>query len=177
MNLHFETDRLFLRPFELSDAALFYQMNADEEVMRYTGDIPFNSIKAAEEFITDYIDNPGGQIQKYQMGRLAVIEKSSNEFLGFCGIKTHEATQITDIGYRLLRSHWGKGNATEACQEMLKFAFESHNKNQIIAHVHEQNIGSQRVAEKLGFSMDHRFLWDGILPGRYYKLTRDAYNH
>lgn len=177
MNLRFETDRLLLRPFELNDAALFYQMNADEEVMRYTGDVPFDSIKATEEFITDYSDNPAGQIQKYQMGRLAVVEKISNEFIGFCGIKTHEATLIVDIGYRLLRSHWGKGYATEACHEMLKFGFESHKKEQIIAHVHEQNIGSQRVAEKLGFSLDHRFLWDGILPGRYYKLTRDAYNH
>ncbi|PRP68037.1 GNAT family N-acetyltransferase [Nonlabens agnitus] len=175
MNLNFETERLLLRPFEKRDASHFYLMNNDEEVMRYTGDVPFESIAAAEDFIEDYTNNPTGQIQKYHMGRLAVIDKTSKEFVGFCGIKTHEASQITDIGYRLLRSQWGKGYATEACHKMLKFAFDHHQKDQIIAHVHEQNIGSQRVAEKLGFQLDHRFLWDGLLPGRYYKLTRDAY--
>jgi len=175
ISLHLETERLLLRPYELKDAQRLFEMNTDAEVLKYTDDTAFESITATKAYIKDYIENPEGQIKKYKMGRLAVIEKSTEEFVGFCGIKTHEASQITDIGYRFLRSKWGKGFATEACNEVLKFAFETHQKEQIIAHVHEQNIGSQKVAEKLGFQIDHRFLWDGLLPGRYYKLTRDAY--
>lgn len=176
INLHFETSRLLMRPFEKKDALSFYTMNKDWEVLKYTGDVAFESVIAAEDYIEDYSNNPEGQIRKYRMGRLAVIEKSTQQFVGFCGIKTHDASQITDIGYRFMRAHWGKGYATEACMKMLEFAFHIHKKDQIIAHIHEQNIGSQKVAEKLNFSLDHRFLWDGILPGRYYKLTSDAYN-
>ncbi len=175
MKIQLETERLILRPYQLSDAEGLFAMNADEEVMKYTGDVPFKDIDAARDFITDYVTNPDGQQVKYKMGRLACVDKSTNEFVGFCGIKTHEATQITDIGYRLLRSEWNKGYATEASKAVLEFAFGSHQKEQVIAHVHEYNIGSQRVAEKLGFKLDHRFLWDGELPGRYYKLTRDGY--
>lgn len=175
MKIQLETDRLILRPFDLSDAPHFYEMNSDDEVLKYTGDVPFKTITDAENFVTDYLTNPEGQHLKYKMGRLAVIDKTNNEFLGFCGIKTHESTQITDLGYRFMRKHWGKGLATEACKVILKHAFETHQKDQIIAHVHEYNYGSQRVAEKLGFNLEHRFLWEGELPGRYYKLTRDAY--
>ena len=170
-----ETERLMLRPFEVVDAPSLHIMNSDLEVLKYTGDTASKSIADAEDYVMDYITNPEGQHLKYQMGRLAVIDKTNNEFLGFCGIKTHEASQITDIGYRFMRKHWGKGYATEASLAALKLGFETHQKNQIIAHVHEYNYGSQRVAEKLGFTLDHRFLWDGELPGRYYKLTRDAY--
>jgi len=175
MKIQLETERLLLRHYDIKDAPNLFAMNTDAEVLKYTGETPLKSLAAAEDYIADYVSNPEGQVQKYRMGRLACIDKTSNEFVGFCGIKTHEETQITDIGYRFLRQYWGKGYATEACEKVLEFAFESHEKKQVIAHVHEYNFGSQRVAEKLGFTLEHRFLWDGELPGRYYKLTRDAY--
>ena len=170
-----ETERLLLRPYKIEDAVGLFELNNDLEVMKYTGDVGFNSIADAEQYITDCISNPTGQLLKYNMGRLVVLDKRTQEFLGFCGIKTQDASQITDIGYRFKKKHWGKGYATEASEKVLEHGFEHHEKNQIIAHVHEYNYGSQRVAEKLGFHLDHRFLWDGLLPGRYYKLTRDAY--
>jgi RimJ/RimL family protein N-acetyltransferase len=173
--MHLETKRLRLRPFELIDAPAFYAMNSDEVVQKYTGDIPFDSISATKDFITDYLENPDGQIKKHDMGRLSVIDKSTDRFIGFCGLKTHDAAQIVDIGYRFVREQWGKGYATEACHVVLESAFEFYRLDQVVAHIHEYNYGSQRVAEKLGFNLDHRFLWDGVLPGRYYKLTKNAY--
>ena len=170
-----ETERLYLRPYKMEDAAGLFELNNDSEVMKYTGDVGFASIADAESYITDFLSNPTGQFLKYNMGRLAVVDKRTQEFLGFCGLKVQDASQITDIGYRFQKKYWGNGYATEACEKVLAQGFEIHQKKQIIAHVHEYNYGSQRVAEKLGFTLDHRFLWDGVLPGRYYKLTRDAY--
>ncbi len=175
MKIELESNRLLLRPFEQVDAPNLFEMNSDKEVLKYTGDTALSSLVAAQQYIDDYVNNPQGQIKKYHMGRLACIDKYSGEFVGFCGIKKHDPTQIIDIGYRFMRKHWGKGYATEACKPVLRFAFEIHNLSQVIAHVHEHNIGSQRVAIKLGFDLAHRFLWDGVLPGRYYKLTKDAY--
>ncbi|WP_194850255.1 GNAT family N-acetyltransferase [Nonlabens antarcticus] len=171
------TERLILRPYNLSDAPSLFAMNTDAEVLQYTGDTGFENLKDAQEYIADYVSNPDGQIKKYKMGRLACIDKTNGEFLGFCGLKTDEDTGITDLGYRFLRKHWGKGYATESCIAVLEFGFKTHLKDQIVAHVHEYNYGSQRVVEKLGFTLEHRFLWDGELPGRYYKIRKDAYNN
>ena len=41
------TPRLALREFEPGDAASFVELNSDPEVLRYTGDKPFESVEAA----------------------------------------------------------------------------------------------------------------------------------
>ena len=51
MNKLFETDRLFLREWILEDAQNFFDLNNDPEVIRYTGDPPFESLEATEEFM------------------------------------------------------------------------------------------------------------------------------
>ncbi|AZQ42862.1 GNAT family N-acetyltransferase [Nonlabens ponticola] len=177
MNLAYETDRLLMRPYKLNDAPFLFEMNNDAEVMKYTGDVSFDNLLDAEEYLTDYTENPKGQVKKYGMGRFAAIEKNTGDFIGISGVKIHEASQICDLGYRLLKRHWGKGFATEMAAASLKFGFEICKQQEIVAHVHEYNLGSQRVVDKLGFTLAHRFLWDGQLPGRYYTMTREQYDN
>lgn len=108
MILRFETDRLILRPFEESDAPFLFELNDDEEVMRYTGDIPFKNIEDARKFVLDYINNPQGQIKKYSMGRLAVIRKEDDAFIGWTGLKYHQEGDFVDTGYRFIKKVLGK---------------------------------------------------------------------
>lgn len=177
MKLNFETERLFLRPFQENDAPFLYELNNDEEVMRYTGDVPFKNVEAALNFAIDYIQHPDSQFQKYQMGRLAVIKKEDGAFMGWTGLKFHPEENFVDTGYRLMKKYWGKGYATESTQRILHHAFEDHKLNAVVAHVHEHNIGSQRVALKLNMKLDHRFLWEGKEPARCYQITRDEYRN
>ncbi|MGJ8683406.1 MAG: GNAT family N-acetyltransferase [Nonlabens sp.] len=175
MKLIFETERLLLRPFQESDAPFLYELNSDEEVMRYTGDFPFENIEAARLFAINYIENPESQYQKYNMGRLAVVRKEDQAFLGWTGLKYHEKENTVDTGYRLMKKYWGNGYATESTRRALQHAFEDHKLTQVIAHVHELNVSSQRVAQKLGMKIDHRFLWDGRYPARCYQITHEEF--
>ncbi len=177
MKLTFETERLLLRPFQEADAPFLYELNSDEEVMQYTGDFAFKNIEAAREFVQDYIENPNGQFIKHHMGRLAIIRKEDNLFLGWTGLKFHKEENFVDTGYRLMKKYWRKGYATESTHRVLQHAFQDHKLAQVIAHVHELNIGSQHVVQKLGMTLDHRFLWDGRYPARCYKITNDEFSN
>ncbi|WP_438962444.1 GNAT family N-acetyltransferase [Nonlabens sp.] len=177
MTLKFETERLLLRPFQEDDAPFLFELNSDEEVMRYTGDVPFKSIEEARKFAIDYIHKPDSQFIKYQMGRLAVIRKEDHAFIGWSGLKYHPEENFVDTGYRLMKKYWGKGYATESTKRVLQHGFEDHELDAVVAHVHEHNIGSQRVALKLNMKLDHRFLWEGKEPARCYKITRDEYRN
>lgn len=176
MNLEFETERLLIRKFQIRDAPDLLQLNSDEEVMRYTGDVIFNDLEHALDFVQNY-NHESAQYHTFNMGRLAVIRKEDDAFLGWTGLKYHVKGDFVDIGYRFKRKYWGKGYATESSKRIVKHAFEDHKLDHIIAHVHESNIGSQLVASKLGMSLDHRFLWDDREPARCYQLTSEAYGN
>ncbi|WP_397303107.1 GNAT family N-acetyltransferase [Nonlabens ulvanivorans] len=177
MTLRFETDRLILRPFEESDAPYLFELNDDEEVMRYTGDIPFKDVEDARKFAIDYSNNPQGQIRKYHMGRLAVIRKEDDVFIGWTGLKYHVDGDFVDTGYRFMKKYWGKGYATESTRRVLQHAFEDHHLKVVEAHIHEHNYGSQKVAQRLKMKLDHRFLWSGVKPARCYKITNDEFRN
>ncbi|AUC78315.1 N-acetyltransferase [Nonlabens sp. MB-3u-79] len=170
-----ETERLYLRPFQEKDAPFLFDLNSDEEVMRYTGDHAFENLEAARTFAVDYVTNTQGQCVLYDMGRKAVIRKEDDVFLGWSGLKKHQEEGFVDIGYRFLKKYWGKGYATESGLEVLRHAFQDHGLNKIAAHVHELNYGSQVVAKKLGMQLEYRFLWDRREAARHYEITRKTY--
>src|SRR4051812_8677611 len=99
-----ETERLLLREILPSEAEVMYNLNLDPDVIRYTGDPPFESMAEAEKFIRNYPD-----YAKNGYGRWAVVRKEDNEVLGWCGLKYLPETEETDIGYRFFKKFWGMG--------------------------------------------------------------------
>jgi RimJ/RimL family protein N-acetyltransferase len=158
------TDRLLLREFHPDDAQGFYEFNADLEVIRYTGDPPFESVEAAREFIQAY-----DAYAKHSMGRWAVVEVQTGDFIGFCGLKKHEDGEV-DLGYRLRRDRWGRGYATEAAQGCIAYAFHELKLDSLIGRVAKDNYASIRVLEKLGFHREADAPCDS-LPGWRYRIV------
>lgn len=140
-----QTERLLLRPFIIEDAQDFYDLNADPEVTKYTGDGAFANIKAAENFIRNY--HP---YTTEGMGRWAVLSKSDGAYLGWCGLRYVPELKEVDLGYRFFKKYWGQGYATESSQACLGYGFKILHLNKIVARAMEENIGSIRVMEKLG---------------------------
>ena len=65
--------------------------------------------------------------------------------------------------YALLRSHWGRGIASEAVAGLLDWAFLDHGLTRLVATVHPENRASQRVLEKAGFQVrQHRLDRNGV---------------
>ncbi|GAB4259064.1 MAG: GNAT family N-acetyltransferase [Saprospiraceae bacterium] len=141
----FETDRLKLRQFGASDAHWFFQLNNDPEVIKYTGDPPFESIHAAEAFLRKY-----DQYEKYGYGRWAVVRKDGGEVIGWCGLRHVASMDETDIGFRFFRKFWGRGYATESAAACLDYGFGQLGLHRIIGRAMELNMASIRVLEKIG---------------------------
>lgn len=157
-----ETPRILLREMQESDAESFYELNLDKEVIRYTGDVPFASVAEAKIFIQNY-----SAYKDFGYGRWIMVYKTSNEVIGFCGLKYHPEDGETDIGFRLRRDHWGIGLATEAAVACMQYGFGKLGLKRIIARAHPENVASIRVVEKLGMLFEKEIEEHGELWNQY----------
>ena len=91
-------------------------------------------------------------------GSIWVIEwKHQPGFLGLVELRPFSELKSIGIAFRLIRSEWGKGIATEAAGVALEYGFRKMKLLEIVALVHPENIRSQRVVQKLGLR------WDGLI--------------
>lgn len=166
----FETQRLILRELNISDAEQFFKLNASPEVLKYTGDQPFESLADAKSFLTNY-----SEYKTNGYGRWAVISKESNAFLGWCGLKLNEESLI-DLGFRFFQKEWGKGYATESARASLELGFNHFNADEIIGRAAIDNQASVRVLKKLGMKFWKNDSCKGIENAVYYKMNKTQYN-
>lgn len=165
----FETERLYLREMTAEDAENAYNLNRDPEVLKYTGDEPFESIEEARTFLANY-----DHYHRYGFGRWAVIRKSDQAFLGWCGLKYNKDTNEFDIGFRFKREFWNQGFATEAALVCLHAGFTHYDMPFIVGHVMQENIGSICVLEKIGLMRTGPYVMDGE-AGYLYGLSKEDY--
>lgn len=151
MNIIIETERLLLRTFTEEDANLVYYLNNDPDVTRYTGDPVRDEMHALEVLQKAVIP----QYTLYGHGRWAVHTKQAagpitNGFIGWCGLKMRPEINEIDLGYRFIKSSWGKGYATEAAAASLRYGFEKLGIKRIVGRALPGNLASIRVLEKCG---------------------------
>ena len=161
-----ETQRLFLREFTIDDAENAYLLNLDEEVIKYTGDKSFINIEEAKKFLANYND-----YKKNGFGRWAVINKTDNDFLGWCGLKYSTDVDEVDIGFRLFKKHWNKGYATESAKACIEIGFNKFGITTIVGRARKENIASIRVLEKIGLQFYKPYDFDGN-EGVIYKIEK-----
>lgn len=164
-----ETERLILREFTENDAFHFYQLNLDPDVMKYTGDQPFENVDAAANFLKYY-----DHYEKNGFGRWAVIHKTNLDFLGWCGLKYTLELNETDIRFRFFKENWNKGYATDAARTSIYHGFKTYGLNEIVGRVMKNNISSIRVLEKIGLLFSDFYNFDGN-PGLKYKIGSPKY--
>lgn len=167
MSLNLETERLIMRPFEVQDAPLIFELNSDPDVTRYVGADGYDTIEKVEDFIRGY-----DQYEKYQMGRLNMFLKATGEYIGWSGLKYREG--LVDLGYRLMKKHWGKGYATESARASLDYGFRVLGLDKIIATAVPANTASVNVFKKLGMRYTNNSELDG-LPVVVYEITKDEW--
>ena len=162
-----ETPRLYLREMTVADAQSAYDLNLDPEVIKYTGDVAFKSKEEASSFLLDY-----DHYKKYGFGRWAVILKSNESFLGWCGIKFTQEIDEYDIGFRFFQKYWGLGYATEAAKACINWAFQNIDTMEIIGRVMPKNIASCKVLENIGLKI-HKRIEDNDGPLIIYKIHKN----
>lgn len=168
-----ETQRLILRNLEMKDAPGMFELDSDPEVLIYLGNKPLTSVEQSKKII----ENVQKQYERNGMGRWAIIDKVTKEFVGWTGLKLEENLRdfnYYDLGYRLKKKYWGKGIATETSIISLKYGFETLNLNKICATAHIDNVGSNKVLKKVGFKFIEVIDIDNE-PCNWYELKKEEW--
>lgn len=184
MQVFLETSRLVLRRFTEDDVDLLVRLDADPAVMRYiNGGEPTSRAEVADEVLPAFLD----YYERYPgYGFWAAIEKSTGEFLGWFHFRPKEGgfADEAELGYRLLRSAWGKGYATEGSRALIDKGFAEFGVQRVFAETMAVNTASRRVMEKSGlrFARTFRAAWPVRIPGDEqgdveYALDRDEWEH
>jgi len=157
------TERLLLRPWKDEDLEPFAAMNADPEVMRH-----FPSTLTREQTAAG-LERAKAHFARHGWGLFAAEQEG--QFIGYVGLlhvpfETH-FTPAVEIGWRLKRSHWNRGLATEGARACLDFGFRQIGLTEIVSFTTPSNLASQRVMQKIGMLRDHQgdFEHPRIAPG------------
>lgn len=159
-----ETPRLIIREITFDDLQGMFELDSDVEVHRYLGNDCVKSIDESEKLIAfihqQYLDNG--------IGRWAMVEKHSGNFIGWTGFKFIAETinghsGYYDLGYRMLPRYWGKGYATESAKACLNYGLETLKLKPIYAMTNAENTASKNVLMKTGFTPAGTFIHHDIL--------------
>lgn len=164
-----ETERLFLRHFHILDSKPMYSVFGDADVMR------FGDGAQTEEWVRSWLRTC---LERYYatwgFGPYAVVERRERGVIGYCGLfffpDVNGQPEI-EIGYRLARSSWGQGYATEAASAVRDFAFGTLGIKRLIAMIDPANTASVRIAEKLGMRYEKEVMFkDYTHPDHVYVI-------
>lgn len=145
------TSRLRLRHWEDTDRADFAMMNAEPEVMQDLGG-PFRATESDAK-----LDRYRAAWDSHGIGRW-VVETREKAFIGYAGVMpaqaNHPLGKHFEAGWRLIRSAWGYGFATEASRAALDDAHGRLGLSEILAYTSPDNLRSQSVMAKLQLVRD-----------------------
>lgn len=165
-----ETSRLLLRHLVMDDLDELYALYRDPEITKYIPDAPRSREEAQEELEWHMHGHP-----KYpELGLWATIHKETGKFIGRCGLLPWkiDGLQEVEVAYTIARAYWGQGLGGEAAQAILQYGFEKLNLSRLICLIDEENIASQKVAEKIGMRFE-KASRDELGPFWVYSINRD----
>lgn len=153
--IYFETQRLIFRDWKEEDLEGFRMMNKDTEVMEF-----FPKVLSADESEV-FFGRIQDEFKESGYGLYAVETKHNHEFIGYIGF--HRATFDADftpcieIGWRLKRTAWGHGYATEGAKACLDYGARELNFDQVYSFTANINLRSQNVMTKIGMAKVKEF--------------------
>lgn len=166
-----ETERLILRHFHMADVGALQRIFGDAEVMRFGPGV--QTTRWIQGWLQDCLEN---YYQKWGFGPWGVVDKSSRELVGYCGLFYFldvAGQPDIEIGYRLARSVWGRGYATEAVVAVRDYSFDVLCLPRLIAMIDPSNVASRRVAEKAGMRYEKDVMFEGYThPDHVYSIVK-----
>ncbi|HSK65925.1 MAG TPA: GNAT family N-acetyltransferase [Anaerolineales bacterium] len=167
-----ETDRLLLRRLVMDDLDDLFVLYRDPEIRHYFPE----GVLTLDETREELEWHMNGHPRHPELGLWATIHKETGKFIGRCGLLPWEIEgQLqVEIAYLFAKEFWHQGLATEAALGILKYGFETLNLSRLICLIDPENIASQRVAERIGMTLERKV--DGIdgdnFPTLIYSVDR-----
>ena len=170
-----ETERFVLREILPSDIEGMFELDSDASVHQFLGNKP---VTARQESL-DMIHFIRQQYIDHGIGRWAIIDKSTNEFVGWSGLKfvtetINNHSNFYDLGYRLIKKYWGRGIATETAVASLQYAFEKIGATEVYAMTDFWNQNSQNILIKVGLRKQESFIFEGT-QHNWFRINKEEY--
>jgi RimJ/RimL family protein N-acetyltransferase len=162
-----ETEHLILRKFAEADVDNLVELDSDPDVMHFvTGGRP----TPREEILTDFLPAFLSYYERFSgYGFWAAVEKPAGEFLGWFHFRPAEGGSPgeVELGYRLRKSAWGKGYATEGSRALIRKGFTELGVQRVLAETMAVHLASRRVMEKAGLTLTRTFHqpWPYVIEG------------
>jgi RimJ/RimL family protein N-acetyltransferase len=162
-----ETERLLLRPWRADDAAVFSQMCADAELMRYVGGVMDRP--AAWRRMAAY----AGQWLLRGYGPWALEDKATGQLAGYSGVFNPDGWPEPEINWGLTRPFLGRGLVIEAATRARNYAYDTLGFTTIASCIDLENKSSIAVATRLGAKLDREITFFGR-PGGVFRHVAPA---
>jgi RimJ/RimL family protein N-acetyltransferase len=162
-----ETEHLVLRPFTEEDVDNLVELDGDPDVMRFiNGGRPTPREEIESEVLPAFL----GYYERFAgYGFWAAVERSTGQFVGWFHFRPADAARPDDVelGYRLRKSAWGKGYATEGSRALIAKGFAETGVQRVFATTMVVNVASRRVMEKAGLRFVRTFHqpWPDYIEG------------
>ena len=158
-----KTERLILRPMEISDIDAILRIFTDPLVIASFGIPPFER-QQMERWVQRNLSHQN----EYGYGLFSVILKSNGLLIGDCGLEQMdiEGVKVAELGYDFHSDYWHQGLATEAAKAVCDYAFRGLTLPRLVSLIRVGNDASRSVAERLGMNLISEFTHYGK---RYWK--------
>ncbi|MEO5866122.1 MAG: GNAT family N-acetyltransferase [Sphingomonas sp.] len=143
------SERLTLRPLSLDDAEAMHLIYADPETVLF-------SSHASHSSFDETVDRLTKAVESTTWRSWAVTLANANDAIGVVVANERRQGRVFEIGYTLARSHWGHGYGSEAVTRLITHLFVDESARRIFADTDPDNIASNRLLERLGFSREGR---------------------
>lgn len=165
-----------LRELLSDDLDGMFELDSDPEVHRYLGNKPV----VEKEQLVEVINKVRMQYQQYGIGRWAIVDKNTNDFIGWAGLKfvtekINGHQNFYDLGYRLIRRYWGLGIATETANAALAYAFNTLALDELYAAASCENVASNKVLHRIGMKCVETFYYEEI-KCNWYRIDKTDFS-
>jgi RimJ/RimL family protein N-acetyltransferase len=147
-----ETERLLLRGWRDEDTEAWGEIAADAGVMRWLGHERGLSLGDAWREMARF----AGHWALKGFGHWALELRETGELAGRAGLLQPPDWPGLEVGWTVKRALWGRGLAGEAGRAAMEWARDELGADHVISLIADDNRASQRVAEKLGMSLEGR---------------------
>lgn len=149
-----ETERLILRVCTVGDAEDIYAYASLPEVSYPAGFPPVQTLED-EIYYLEHLLPERNQKDNLPAG-YGIVAKGTDKVIGSVDFNHRHEDDVLEIGYTLHPDYWGHGYVPEAARALIDLAFKELGIHKIELVCYSYNLQSQRVAEKLGFTLEAR---------------------
>lgn len=145
-----ETERLRLRPLMPTDESRIFDFMNHPEVTEF---LLFFDHPLSQPMLHNWLRNVLAASPDY-CAYWGIIHKKDFRLIGILSLTFNTYHHKCELGYWMDKDYWKQGLMTEAAQRAIQYAFEELKLHRVELTHMVKNIGSQRVAEKVGFQLE-----------------------